>query len=155
LVVPAKDHRAVTADARAQSVVGEEITVGCRIHSVRHGQGREAWTARLEPEVVGITGLTTYDQYGTPEHERQRHRRDFQAYHLKAVVVRQWHGRDYGPAGNTVFLANAPVDKPLRPFDDGDDRSLIENCYIEGKRSRGRRKKFLPGDAQVAYHRGR
>jgi hypothetical protein len=61
-VVPAKDNMAVTADARAQTVVGEEITVGRRVHSVRHGQGREAWTERLETEVVGITGLTTYDQ---------------------------------------------------------------------------------------------
>jgi hypothetical protein len=47
------------------------------------------------------------------------------------VVVRQWNGRDYGPAGKTVFLTNAPVDKPLRPFDDDDDRSVIENCCIK------------------------
>jgi len=46
-------------------------------------------------------------------------------------VVRQWHGRDYGPGGKTVFLTNAPVDKPLLPFDDYDDRRLIENCYIK------------------------
>jgi hypothetical protein len=46
------------------------------------------------------------------------------------VVVRQWHGRDYGP-GETVFLTNAPVDKPLQPFDDDDNRSLIENGYIK------------------------
>jgi hypothetical protein len=130
-VVPAKDNMAVTADARAQAVVGEEITVGRRVHSVRHGQGREAWTERLETEVVGITGLTTYDQYGTPEHRRQGNRRDFQANPINAVVVRQWNGRDYGPAGKTVFLTNAPVDKPLRPFDDYDDRSLIENCCIK------------------------
>ena len=130
-VVPAKDHMAVTADARAQTVVGEEITVGRRVHSVRHGQGREAWTERLETEVVGMTGLTTYDQYGTPEHGRQGNRRDFQANPINAVVVRQWNGRDYGPAGKTVFLTNAPVDKPLRPFDDDDDRSLIENCCIK------------------------
>jgi hypothetical protein len=105
---------AVTADARAQTVVGEEITVGRRVHSVRHGQGREAWTERLGTEVVGIPGLTTYDQYGTPEHGRQGNRRDFQANPINAVVVRQWSGRGYGPAGKTVFLTNAPVDKPLR-----------------------------------------
>jgi hypothetical protein len=50
------------------------------------------------------------------------------------VVVRQWDGRDYGPGGKPVFLTNAAVDKPLRPFDDDDDRSLIENgCIKEGK----------------------
>jgi hypothetical protein len=47
------------------------------------------------------------------------------------VVVRKWQGKDYGPGGKTVFLTNAPVDQPLRPFDDYDDRSLIENCCIK------------------------
>jgi hypothetical protein len=48
-----------------------------------------------------------------------------------AVVVRKWKNRDYGPGGKTVFLTNASVEKPLQPFDDYDDRSLIENCYIK------------------------
>jgi hypothetical protein len=61
-VVPAKDTMAVTADARAQAMAGEGITVGRRVHSVRHGQGKTAWTERLETEVVGMMGLTTYDQ---------------------------------------------------------------------------------------------
>ena len=130
-VVPAKTNMAVTADARAQAAAGEGSTVGRRVHTVRHGQGRRAWTERLETEVVGITGLTTYDQYGTPEQRRQANRRDFQATPLNAVVVRQWHGKDYGPGGKTVFLTNVSVDKPLRPFDDYDDRSLIENCCIK------------------------
>jgi hypothetical protein len=130
-VVPAKTDMAVTADARALAAAGEELTVGRRVHTVRHGQGRAAWTERLETEVVGITGLTTYDQYGTPEHGRQHHRRDFQPHAINAVVVRQWHGRDYGPGGKTVFLTNASVAKPLQPFDDYDNRSLIENCCIK------------------------
>jgi hypothetical protein len=46
-------------------------------------------------------------------------------------VVRQWHGRDYGPGGKTVFLTNASVQQPLQPFDDYDDRSLLENCCIK------------------------
>jgi hypothetical protein len=130
-VVPAKDYRAVTADAWAQASAGEDITVGRRVHTIRHGQGREAWTERLETEVVGITGLTTYDQYGTPEHGRQHHRRDFEATPIHAVVVRRWQGRDYGPGGTTVFLTNASVQQPLHPFDDDDDRRLIENCGIK------------------------
>ena len=130
-VVPAKTNMAVTADARAQAAAGEELTVGRRVHTVRHGQGRTAWTERLETEVVGITGLTTYDQYGTPEHGRQHNRRDFQANPINAVVVRKWQGKDYGPGGKTVFLTNASVAKPLQPFDDYDDRSLIENCCIK------------------------
>jgi hypothetical protein len=130
-VVPAKDNMAVTVDAQAQAAAGEGITVGRRIHIVRHGQGKTAWTERQETEVVGIVGLTTYDQYGTPEHGRHHNRRDFQPNPINAVVVRQWNGHAYGPAGKTVFLTNAPVDKPLQPFDDYDDRSLIENCYIK------------------------
>ena len=130
-VVPAKTNMAVTADARAQAAAGAEVTVGRRAHTVRHGQGKTARTERLETEVVGITALTTYDQYGTPEHERQANRRDFQPNPINAVVVRQWHGKDYGPGGKTVFLTNAPVEKPLRVFDDYDDRSLIENCCMK------------------------
>jgi hypothetical protein len=78
-----------------------------------------------------MTGLTTDDQYGTIEHGRHGNRRDFQANPIHAVVVRQWNGRDDGPAGTTVFLTNAPVDKPLRPFDDDDDRRLIEHCCLK------------------------
>ena len=130
-VVPAKDNMAVTADARAQAAAGEGITSGRRVHTIRHGQGRAARTERLETEVVGITGLTTYDQYGTPEHGRAHNRRDFEANPINAVVVRQWHGRDYGPGGKTVFLTNASVQQPLQPFDDYDERSLIENCCIK------------------------
>jgi hypothetical protein len=130
-VVPAKDNRAVTVDAQAQAAAGEGITIGRRAHTMRHGQGQTAWSERLETEVVGVAALTTYDQYGTPEHGRHHHRRDFQPNPINAVVVRTWHGRDFGPGGKTVFLTNAPVEKPLQPFDAYDDRSLIENCCIK------------------------
>src|SRR5919109_646558 len=130
-VVPAKEPMAVTVDARAPAAAGEGVTVGRRVHTVRHGQGQTAWTERRETEVVGITGLTTYDQYGTAEHGRHHKRRDFHAHPVNAVVVRQWRGRDYGPGGKTVFLTNASVQQPLQPFDDYEDRSLIENCCIK------------------------
>jgi hypothetical protein len=86
----------------------------------------------LETEVVGITALTPDDQDGTPEHGRHANRRDFQGNLINAIVVRKWYGRGYGPGGNTVFLTNASVAKPLQPFDDYDARSLIENCCIKG-----------------------
>jgi hypothetical protein len=130
-VVPAKGNMAVTVDAQAQAAAGEGLTVGRRVYTVRHGQGKTAYTERLETEVVGIAGLTTYDQYGTPEHGRHAQRRDFEPNPLNAVVVRKWNNRDYGPGGKTVFLTNASVQKPLQPFDDYDDRSLIENCCIK------------------------
>jgi hypothetical protein len=130
-VVPAKVNMAVTADARAQSAAGNGITTGRRVHTVRHGQGRTAWSERLETAVVGIAELTTDDQYGTAEHGRHRYRQDIQLNPINAVVVRKWNGRDYGPGGKTVFLTNAAVAKPLQPFDDYDDRSLIQNCCIK------------------------
>jgi hypothetical protein len=130
-VVPAKENMAVTVDARAQAAAGEGVTVGRRVHTVRHGQGQTAWTARRETEVVGITGLTTDDQYGTPEHRRHHNRRDFEPNPIHAVVVRTWNGHEYGPGGKTVFLTKAPGDQPLQPFDDDDERSLIEHCWIK------------------------
>ena len=75
--------------------------------------------------------VTRIDQYGTAEHGRHANRRDFQPHVINAVVVRTWQGREYGPGGKTVFLTNAAVQQPLQPFDDDDDRSLIENCCIK------------------------
>jgi DDE family transposase len=133
-VVPAKENMAATVDARAHAAAGEGIAIGRRVHTVRHGPGNTAWTERLETEVVGITGLTTSDQYGTPAPGRTYHRRDVQPNLINAVVVRQWNGHAYGPAGKTVFLTNAVVDQPVRPCDDDDDRRLIEHgCIKESK----------------------
>jgi hypothetical protein len=61
-VVPATPHRAVTADARAQAMAGEGITVGRRVPTGRHGPGRTARSERLATAVVGMAGLTTADQ---------------------------------------------------------------------------------------------
>jgi hypothetical protein len=105
-VVPAKEHMAVTVDARAQAAAGEGVTVGRRAHTVRHGQGRTAWSERPN-------------------------RRDFQPTAIHAVVVRTWNNRKDGPGGNTVFLTKASVEQPLQPFDDDDERRLIEHCGIK------------------------
>jgi hypothetical protein len=131
VVVPAKANRAVVVEARAQTVGGEDLAVGRRVHTVRHGPGRPASTDRRETEGVGLTGLTTYAQDGTPEHGRQHHRRDVQPHPSNAVVVRTWQGKDDGPGGTTVFLTNASVAEPLQPCDDDDDRRLMEHCCIK------------------------
>jgi len=128
LVVPANENRAVTAAARARAAAGEGGTVGQRGHMVRHGPGRTASRERLEPAVVGITGLTTYEPDGTEAHGRHHHRRDFAPHPSHVVVVRTWQGRAYGPGGNTVFLTHAAVPQPWQPCDDAADRSLMEHC---------------------------
>jgi hypothetical protein len=51
-VVPAKENIAVTIDAQAQAAAGEDVTVGRSVHAVRHGQGKTAWTERLEIGVL-------------------------------------------------------------------------------------------------------
>ena len=130
-VVPAQEDMAVTVDARALAAAGDGLPVGRRVHTGRHGQGKGAWRERRETEVVGMAGLTTDDQYGTPEHGPYHNRRDCEPNPIHAVVVRTWKGRDYGPGGTTVFLTNASVEQPVQPFDDDADRSLIEHCCIK------------------------
>ena len=61
VVVPAKAHLAVTAEARAPAAAGEGMTPGRRVPTGRHGQGQAARADRIETEVGGLTGLTTYD----------------------------------------------------------------------------------------------
>jgi hypothetical protein len=134
VVVPTKAHMAVTVDAQAQAAAGERVTVGRRAPTVRPGQGNTAWTARLDPEVVGMAGVTTPDQDGTPEHGRPANRRDFQPHPITAVVVRPWTGHAYGPAGKPVFLTTASVQPPLRPCDDDDDRRLSEQCWSKARK---------------------
>jgi hypothetical protein len=55
-VVPAKDHMAVTADARAQAAVGEEIPVGRRVHTVRHGQAAQPGPNGWRPKSWALRG---------------------------------------------------------------------------------------------------
>jgi hypothetical protein len=94
VVVPAKDPRAVTAEARALAAAGAGGTVGPRVPRVRPGQGRTASRERRETAVVGSTGLTTSEPDGTEAHGRHHHRRDGEPNPITVVVVRTWHGRD-------------------------------------------------------------
>jgi hypothetical protein len=59
VVVPAQDQRAVTVDARAQAVAGEELRLGHQADTGCHGHGSTAGSARLEPVVGGIPGRPT------------------------------------------------------------------------------------------------
>jgi hypothetical protein len=130
VVVPATTPLAVVAEARAQAVASAALALARRVPTVRHGPGRTAWTEGLETAVVGMTGLTSDDQYGTPAQGRQHNRRDFQPHLINAVVVRKWQGKDDGPGGKTVFRTHASVAKPLQPCDADDDRRRIEHCGI-------------------------
>lgn len=133
-VGPANAHMAVTAEARALAAAGAGVTVGPRGHTVRQGQGHGAWTARLATAVVGITGLTRDEPYGTEAHGRRHQRRDVEPHPIPAVVVRTWHGQDDGPGGHTVFLPHAAGQQPLPPCDEDDDcRRLEPGCRQAAK----------------------
>jgi hypothetical protein len=129
-VIVAKAGMAVTEDAR--SLAGDTAPV-TRVRMVRHGHGRQATTEQRVTRLVGITALTTYDQYGPPEHTRHKNRKDFAGKPLNAVVVRTWNNHEY-PEGGIVYLTNGPVTDPFVVFDDYDWRSVIENgIFKEGK----------------------
>lgn len=60
------------------------------------------------------------------------HRHDFGTNPIQAVMVCEWHERDYSLGATTVFLTNASMSKPLHPFGDDDDRSLMEDYCLTG-----------------------
>jgi hypothetical protein len=130
-VVPAHANMAVTVEARAPAAVGEGLTMGRRVQTVRHGPGQTAWTARRETEVGGITGLTTDAPSGTPEHRRHHTRRGGAPNPIPAVVVRPGNGHEDGPGGQPGFLTHAAVPQPLKPCEDADDRRRLEHGCIK------------------------
>lgn len=77
--------------------------------------------------VVGVAGLTSYDQYGDEEHAKRANRKDFEGNALNAVVVTKWQGEEYEVGEEKVFLSSLPVSEPLEVLDLYDLRSLIEN----------------------------
>lgn len=132
-VVPARSDLLVYRAARAGAEHGRGV-VQRRQRTVNRGHGNKRHQEILATEVIGVTGLTVWEQYSDPAHKEQRRRRGFRPQPINAVVVRKWDNEDYGPGGQVVFLTNQPVDQPLAVFDDYDGRSLIENVlFREGK----------------------
>ncbi len=129
-VVVSKANMTVTLDAQA---LAKRERVQARERVVRHGHGKTAREERLRTELVGIEGLTTYDQYGEAEHTQYAHRREYEGQPINAVVVRRWNTRAPATDG-TVYLTNGPVSDPFVVFDPDDWRSVIENgIFKEGK----------------------
>jgi hypothetical protein len=129
-VVVGKANMVVTQDAQA---LAKRERVHVRERVVRHGHGKTATQERLRTELVGIEGLTTYDDYGDAQQTQYAHRRDYQGQPINAVVVRRWDNRIPATDG-TVYLTNGPVSDPFVVFDTYDWRSVIENgIFKEGK----------------------
>ena len=69
---------------------------------------------------------------GTPEHGRHANRRDFQAQPHQCGGGAPVAGQGLWARGqNRVPDQRLGGASPCRPFDDDDDRSLIENCCIK------------------------
>lgn len=66
-VVVSKANMSVTQDAQT---LAKRERVHTRERVVCHGHGRTATEERLRTELVGIAGLTTYDDYGDRQQTR-------------------------------------------------------------------------------------
>jgi hypothetical protein len=128
-VVPSKDNMRVTEDARGfcrRAADGECLFAAGRRGKRKVGKnGKERWEGQVS--VVGVAGLTSYDQYGDDEHARRANRKDFEGNALNAVVVTKWQGEEYEIGEEKVFLSSLSVEAPLEVLDLYDLRSLIEN----------------------------
>lgn len=124
-VIPAKDGMRVKTDARAflnQKPDGQWLVAAER---PAHGPHQEGHV-----KLIGITGLTSYDQYGDEAHQRQVNRSDFEGQPLNALVVTEFDHHVYTAEQAKVFLTSLPVTDTLAVLDLYDLRSLIENTLF-------------------------
>ena len=124
-VVPAKDGMHVKTDARA--FLKEKPDGQLVIAAERPGQGP---TQTGHVKLIGIAGLTTYDQYGNEAHQQRANRADFEGNPLNAVVVTEFEQHLYAPDQAKVFLTSLPVTDALTVLDLYGLRSLIENTLF-------------------------
>ncbi|MCC7106529.1 MAG: transposase, partial [Chloroflexi bacterium] len=83
-VVVAKSGMHARADAQALALRERPVE---RRQVLRHGHGRTARTETLVTRLVGISGLTSYDAYGSAEHAARANRSDVAGTPLDAVGV--------------------------------------------------------------------
>lgn len=116
-VIPSKTTMDITKDAREQRNVCSDKDTG-------------VWRgANEKTEVMGIRGLTSYDQYGDEEHNKKsKYSKDFIANQLNVVMVTMWNKEIYPPGKEKVFLTTLRVDTPLSVIDKYSLRFLIENA---------------------------
>jgi hypothetical protein len=101
-VIVSKSNMAVTQDAQG---LARQEPGRVRERVVQRGHGKTATQQRLRTELVGIEGLTTYDQYGEPTQTQYAHRGDYQGPPINAVVVRRWNNRS--PSDDVVTAQEA------------------------------------------------
>ena len=124
-VIPAKDGMRVKTDARTflnQKPDGQWLVAAER---PAHGPHQEGHV-----KLIGISGLTSYDQYGDEAHQRRVNRSDFEGQPINALVVTEFDHHVYTAEQAKVFLTSLPVTDALAVLDLYDLRSLIENTLF-------------------------
>ena len=124
-VIPAKDGMRVKIDARAfldQKPDGHWLVAAERPGQGPHQEGHV--------KLIGVTGLTSYDQYGDEAHQRQANRSDFEGNPVNALVVTEFNHHVYTADQSKVFLTSLSITDALAVLDLYDLRSLIENTLF-------------------------
>ena len=132
--VPAKKNMAVYLDALACVDSGVRQL---RERDRKVGHGKKQTTVVDRWEMVGITGLTSAGFYGAKGSGAHENSTSFQANPINAVVVVHDPFCENNPHSDTmVILTNEAVNKPLRPYDQYDRRSDMENgLFRESKQA--------------------
>lgn len=113
-IIPATKVMDITQDAR-----------GLRNRNNEEGIWREE-TEKMT--VLGIRGLTSYDQYGDEKHNKKnRYSKSFKANPINVVMVTKWDKEEYKRGKEKVFLTTLRVDKPISVIKKYKLRSLVEN----------------------------
>ena len=126
--IPAKTNMAVYRDALSCADAG----IGQSRQKKRSvGSGKNKTSVIDHWEVIGIEGLTSAGFYGEKGSGSHENAAGFKANPINAVVVVDDPYRRNNPGCDTmVILTNAPVDKPLGPYDRYDRRSEMENALF-------------------------
>jgi hypothetical protein len=96
---------------------------------LRNESGKDIWRGETEEiSVIGLGGLTSYDQYGDQEHnEKNRYSKSFEGNPINVVMVTRWKDKKYEPGKEKIFLTSLRVDTPVSVIKKYKLRSLIEN----------------------------
>ncbi|MFH0797329.1 MAG: transposase [Candidatus Omnitrophota bacterium] len=131
--------------------VGGGGYIQVRKNLVRRGIGENQKTEKLRTVVIGIKGVVSYDQYGADGFSKDRYKKSFQPHKINAVVVVEWEGKNYGRDKWVVYLTNMRVYKPIKVFDEYDERSIIENSLFK-EAKQGWFIKHAPQKTEKALH---
>lgn len=131
-VMPVKEKMDIKEDARQIAQIGgSEVSFKRRVETVTRGTGKGAYSEELVTEVYGVSQLETYAAYGLPGHDKDKHKKSFQANPINAIVVTQWENHNYGWEKSKVFVTNQEVGQdPFLALDAYDERSIIENSLF-------------------------